>query len=36
MVGMKQKMTWRAWRIAIALGSLSALALVAEAGRRWA
>ncbi len=33
---MKQKMTWRAWRVAIALGSLSALALVAEAGRRWA
>lgn len=32
---MKDRITFRAWRVALALGSLSVLAVVAEAGRRW-
>ncbi len=32
---MRDKITLRAWRVALALGSLTALAIVAEAGRRW-
>lgn len=32
---MKDKLTFRVWRVALALGSLTALAVVAEAGRRW-
>jgi hypothetical protein len=32
---MKNRVTFRAWRVALALGSLTALAMVAEAARRW-
>ena len=32
---MKDRITFRAWRVALALGSLTVLAVVAEAGRRW-
>ncbi len=32
---MKEKMTVRFWRVAIALSSLAALAMAAGAGRRW-
>jgi hypothetical protein len=32
---MKQTMTLRFWRAAIALSSLAALAMAAGAGRRW-
>jgi len=33
---MKNMLAFRAWRIALALGSLTVLAVVAEAGKRWA
>jgi len=32
---MKDRLTFRVWRVALALGSLTALALVSEAARRW-
>jgi hypothetical protein len=32
---MKDRLTFSAWRVALALGSLTVLAFVAEAGRRW-
>jgi hypothetical protein len=32
---MKQRMTLQAWRVAIALSGLVALAMAAGAGRRW-
>ena len=32
---MKERMTLRFWRVAIALSSLAALALASGAGRRW-
>ncbi len=32
---MKERMTLRFWRVAIALSSLAALAIASGAGRRW-
>ena len=32
---MRDKLTFGAWRVALVLGSLTVLAIVAEAGRRW-
>jgi hypothetical protein len=32
---MKQRMTLQAWRVAMALSALVALAVAAGAGRRW-